>query len=47
MTTTLTPRQLAALANPLSGGLAEELTPHRRHREHPRGLLTTILAVDR
>jgi hypothetical protein len=42
-----TPRQLAALAAPLTSGSPAELRPHTRHRDHLRGLLTTILAVDR
>lgn len=45
----MTDRQAFALAHPLGDrglGMAE-LRLYRRVREHPRGLLTTILAVDR
>lgn len=44
---TMTDRQRFALAHPLTAGHPRELEPHRRVRRHPRGLLTTILAVDR
>jgi hypothetical protein len=40
-------RQLRALATPLAAGDPGELAAHRRVRQHPRGWLTTILAVDR
>lgn len=45
----MTDRQAYALAHPLGdrGLTPEQLAPLRRHREHPRGLLTTILAIDR
>ncbi len=46
---TMTPRQMRALAHPFGDqGLGPDaLAPLRRVREHPRGWLTTILAVDR
>jgi len=45
----LSARQAYALAYPLgSADLSlSELAPYRRVRRHPRGLLTTVLAVDR
>ena len=43
----LTDRQALALSAPLTAGNPAELAPLRRHREHRRGILTTILAVDR
>lgn len=45
----MTDRQAFALAHPLDyiSGDPRQLDPYRRIRKHPRGLLTTILAVDR
>lgn len=44
---TFTDRQALALAHPLTAGDPRELAPLTRRRDHARGLLTTILAVDR
>lgn len=45
----MTDRQALALAHPLGdAGLGlDQLLRYRKVREHKRGLLTTILAVDR
>lgn len=46
---TFTDRQLHALTHPLGYASADpsQLAAYRRVREHPRGWLTSILAVDR
>jgi hypothetical protein len=45
----MTDRQAFALAHPLdyAARTAHELDPYKRIRPHPRGLMMTILAVDR